>query len=155
MIDFKVQAEKAEKLKQDLQALPQSAEICLNAGYIKGTQLKIMSTKKAIEKMHDDIKGWEKEITDRKERVQELLLEVEAQSGYTKMPLGDYGTAFLRNVSDSYEILNEDAIPEEYVEIVTVRKALKKKITADIKLGIIKSNNWLKIKPAYKSTVIE
>lgn len=156
MADFKIQAQKAEQLKLELMALPEYTDILRKTMLIKATQGVILANKDKMENLKTENTRLEADIDKHKDEILKLLLKVEEQSGYTKMPLGDLGTAYLASSGESYDVINEKGVPSEFVNMRP--QVDKKRLTAAIDSGVIdkkKASNWLKVIPAHKYVVIK
>lgn len=154
MVDLKARQEENDRINRELNSLPEAPKIQYLSGYIKGKQAKILNLKEEIARLNTQIADEEKEITESEASVHKLLTSVEEKSGYSKMPLGDYGTVYLREVKEGYDITDNNAVPALYIEQVMTAKVIRKKISDDLKAGKLVENNWLKIRPAYKTVVI-
>lgn len=113
----------------------------------------IAAQKEQIAKIQERIKETELGKQEAEEYLKELLLRVESNTGYARMPI-DGVTVYLREVAQKVEVTAPDAVPSEF--IVHKPQVDKRKLNAAIEAGQIDlTSNWLKVVPAYKTVCIK
>ncbi len=148
MANEEISDEDKIKIKEELTLLLQQKSQN-TIGYVKNIELTIEAMKTEEKRISEQRKALENRMVKYKEYVKECM----EQNGFTKIetPLGTISIA--RNPI-SVEIVNEDAIPSEYIQEIVTKKPNKKAIADNFRetgeipdgVNIITNNYSLRIK---------
>jgi hypothetical protein len=151
MINTQAKKEENDKINALLMQEPEYELIEKKILIIKALDNVMLENKKFIEEMQDAIKRHDAEKTTLKAQVMQLLLDIEAKTGYARAPR----LAHLTETVETYEVLDEKACPAEFYEETVSRKLVKKRLIDAVKDGkVSKKSNWLKVNPSQKAVVI-
>jgi len=152
MVDIKQRAEEAAKINNLLMKEPEYEQAVLIFKDIEDCRGAIKHSKEQIDREKGEIEACESLIEGYKNDIKCLLEKLEANTGFTKFP----GLAHLTTIPASYDVVDLDAVPKEYIRTKITAAVDKVSLNKAIKSGAINpaDTNWLTEKPAYRTLVI-
>lgn len=147
-----------DRILEQLKLLPEAKLINRLADqlYFEENLLELTKKEQAewIAIYNERIKKHERVIINANSCIKALLQEVETQSGFSKMPTEEHGTFALMNIAENYQVIDEKAVPTDYIITKITDSIDKKKLNQAIKDGLIDTNvNWLEKREAYRVVV--